>query len=107
MKDVIEILKKGPQKKLLGSAKVIKEFGTSSGKVAGCQIVEGRIAKGEKAELLRNGEVIEENLRIASLHQQKEEITKIEKGKMCGIRLAPNIDFEIGDVIQSYILYEL
>ncbi|MBI4130747.1 GTP-binding protein [Candidatus Roizmanbacteria bacterium] len=104
--EVIEILKRGPQKKIIGEAKILQEFAATGGKVAGCQVVEGRIAKGDKVVIIRNGEEIG-NARIKSVRQQKEEVTKVEKGKICGVQFAGDVDFRIGDMIQSYTVYEL
>jgi len=64
------------------------------------------MARGDNIVVVRRGEEIGEPTKIASLRQQKEEVTKVEKGKLCGIRMARAIDFQIGDVIQSYTLYE-
>jgi translation initiation factor IF-2 len=105
--DVVEILKKGPQKEIIGQAKIMQEFSTSDGKVAGSQVTEGRIARGDKIQIVRNGKIIIENIKVQSVRQQKEEVTKAEKGKLCGIILSGNVDFTIGDMIQSYTLYEL
>lgn len=105
--DVVEILQSGPQKEIIGEAKVIQVFKTSDGTVAGSQITEGRIARGDKAQVVRGTEVLFENLRVISVRQQKEEVTKMEKGKLCGLRLSGDVDFMIGDMIQSYTLYEL
>lgn len=107
IKDVVEILKKGPQKDIIGQAKILQVFSTSVGIVAGSQIVEGRVARGDKVEIVRQGKVIQDNLRITSIRLGKEEVTKAEKGKLCGIRFSAHVDFVVGDMIQSYILYEL
>ena len=105
--DVVEILKSGPQKEIIGEAKIVQEFDTSDGKVAGSQVTEGRMAKGDRVQIVRGNEIVAENLRIASVREHKSEVTKVEKGKLCGIILSGRVDFRIGDMIQSYTLYEL
>ena len=104
--DVIETMKSGPRKTVIGQAKILQEFTYNRARVAGCQVTEGRMARGDNIVVVRRGEEIGEPTKIASLRQQKEEVTKVEKGKLCGIRMARAIDFQIGDVIQSYTLYE-
>ena len=99
--DVISYLSKGPQIKILGKAKILQEFATSEGKVAGCQITEGRIVRGDKIQLIRREKVVMEG-RIREIRERKEKVNKVEKGKLCGITIAPQFDFFIGDMIQSY-----
>jgi translation initiation factor IF-2 len=107
IKDGVEILKSGPQKEIIGEAKVVQVFDTSDGKVAGSQVVQGRMAKGDKVHIMRGGELIADNVRIVSVREHKDEVTKVEKGKLCGIILSSRVDFTAGDMIQSYTLYEL
>lgn len=101
VEDVIGYMKTGPELQILGKAKILQEFATSEGKVAGCQITDGRMVKSDKAQLVRGGKVVYEG-RIKEIREKKEEVNKVEKGRMCGIRLVPPVDFFIGDVIQSY-----
>lgn len=105
--DVVEVLSNGPQKNILGSAKIIQEFSYEGARIAGCQIMEGRIARGDKAQVVRGTEELGEPVRVVSIRQQKDEVNKVEKGKMCGIRLSREIDFRPGDMIQSFTLYEI
>lgn len=103
--EVAELLSQGPQRELIGQAKVEQVFETSDGVVAGCQITDGRVARGDKVLLVRNDEIIKDT-KITSLRVQKDEVNKVEKGKMCGILLGGEVDIVIGDMIQSYTLYE-
>lgn len=106
IEEVVELLKKGPQRKIIGEAKILQVFDTSDGQVAGCQVTEGRIARGDKVTIKRNDEEIAESVKVNAIRQQKETVNKVEKGKLCGLLLSPQIDFRVGDMIQSYILYE-
>jgi len=63
--------------------------------------VEGIIAKGQKIRVVREGEVISET-KLKSLKKVKEEVNKVEKGNDCGMLFDPPIDFQIGDVVESF-----
>jgi translation initiation factor IF-2 len=106
LNEVVEILQMGPQKKIIGEAKILKKFELPSGIVAGCRVTSGRVAKGDKVQVIRVNSIVADNLKIASIRKEKEEETKIEKGESCGVSLRPFVDFEAGDMIQSYTLYE-
>ena len=106
IEEVVTLLAQGPQREIIGQAKILKTFETSDGEVAGCQVMEGRIAKGDKVIITRGNKEIAEGLRIKSLREQKEEVTKVKKGDMCGLLLTAPVDFKPGDMIQSYTLYE-
>ena len=105
--EVIGVLRQGPQRNILGQAKILQEFMYEGSRIAGCQVVEGRIAKGDTVFLVRSNEELPETARIISVRQQKDEVTKVEKGKVCGVRFSKPIDFRIGDMVQSYTSYEL
>lgn len=106
IEEVVALLSQGPQRDIIGQAKILKTFGTSDGEVAGCQVMEGRIAKGDKVVVVRGAKEIVEDVRIKSLRLQKDEVTKVKKGEMCGVLLSAPVDFKPGDMIQSYTLYE-
>lgn len=101
--EVVEgMLKPGRVEEVFGRAQIIAEFPFGKGeKVAGCRILEGTISKGPKARIIRGGETVGE-ARIKSLRKVKEEINKVEKGMECGMIFDPAVDFQIGDLVESF-----
>lgn len=99
--DVVSFLKEGPEKELLGKAKIIQEFTYKDERIAGCQVMDGRIAVGDKIAIMRQNESVGQG-RIKSIRKEKDEVTKVEKGHMCGVRMVGKVDFKIGDMIESY-----
>ena len=96
------LLEVGQLEEVLGKANIIAEFPHGkSEKIAGCRMVEGIIAKGQKIRVVREGEVISET-KLKSLKKVKEEVNKVEKGNDCGMLFDPPIDFQIGDVVESF-----
>jgi len=98
--EVVEALTAPPPEEFLGKAEIIAEFVAEKGKIAGCKVIQGRLALGDKAEILRKKEEIGKT-KIKSLRQQKEVINKAELGEECGVLFEPSLDFAIGDIVLS------
>lgn len=103
LEEVVEgMLKPGKVEEVFGRAQILAEFPYGkSEKVAGCKVLEGTFSKGPKIRVVRDEEVIGE-AKIKSLKKVKEEVTKIEKGQECGMMFDPNLDFQIGDIVESF-----
>lgn len=101
VEDVVKILKHGPQKEVLGKGRIAQEFLVKKQKIAGIHVFEGRLAKGDQARVTRGNQEITTN-RIKCLRQEREEINKAEKGQECGLKFAGEVDFKVGDVVESF-----
>ncbi|MBI4999782.1 translation initiation factor IF-2 [Candidatus Gottesmanbacteria bacterium] len=101
--EVVEALLVPPKEEFLGKAEIIAEFAVKKGKIAGCKVVQGRLAVGDKIKILRGEEQIGQ-ARIKFLKQQKEAIDKAELGEECGVLFEPLLDFAIGDIVISHRL---
>lgn len=103
IKDVVEgMLKPGSLEEVFGVAQIIAEFPFGQdARIAGCKVLDGVFSKGPKVRLVRGEEVIAEG-KITSLKMGREEVTKVEKGQECGMMFDANLDFQIGDVIESF-----
>ncbi len=83
---------------IFGKAKVLASFPFEKTKVLGIVVLEGRVARGDRARLMRGDDIIGESS-ISSVRQGKNQVSKIEKGLEGGIILSPILDFTIGDMI--------
>lgn len=103
---MVELLDKIPEEKDIGKAEVKTVFKSSHlGNIAGCQVIEGSIARNHLVKILRKDEVVWKG-KIASLKRVKEDVKEVQKGIECGIVLENNKDVQEGDIIQSYeIIY--
>ncbi len=106
LEDVEEVvntfLEVGQLEEVLGKANIIAEFPYGKNeRIAGCRMVEGVIAKGQKIRVVREGQLIGET-KFKSLKKVKEEVNKVEKGNDCGMLFDPAVDFQIGDVVESF-----
>lgn len=96
------LLEVGQLEEVLGKANIIAEFPHGKNeKIAGCRMVEGIIAKGQRIRVVREEKVIGET-KLKSLKKVKEEVNKVEKGNDCGMLFDPPVDFIIGDVVESF-----
>ncbi len=103
IEEVVEgMLKVGALEEVFGRAQIIAEFPYGKGdRIAGCRVLEGAITKGPKVRVVRGEDIIGEG-KIKSLKKVREEVTKVEKGQECGIMFDPNLEFQTGDLVESY-----
>lgn len=94
-----EILLKGKEE-ILGKAEIIASFPFNNKKVAGCKVIEGRIAKTDKLQLMK-GEKKMGSIRAISMKKQKQEISEAKVGEEFGVIFEPQLDFTIGDMLVS------
>jgi translation initiation factor IF-2 len=86
----------------LGSAEVRQIFRASRvGTIAGSHVTEGRITRGSKVRLVRDGTVIWEG-EIASLRRFNDDVREVASGFDCGIVLRDYADLKEGDVLETY-----
>ncbi|MBI4397092.1 MAG: translation initiation factor IF-2, partial [Elusimicrobia bacterium] len=74
-----------------------------AGLVAGCMITEGKVTRGAKARLIRNGAIVFDGT-FAGLKRFKDDVREVEKGFECGVSLSGAQDVKPGDRIECYIL---
>lgn len=88
--------------KLMGRAQVRQVFRVSRvGVIAGSFVLEGKIIRGSKARLLRDGKVIYEGS-IPSIKRVKDDVKDVASGYECGISLADFQDIMTNDIIESF-----
>ncbi len=96
------LLEPEEKEEVLGSAEVRATFKIKkAGTVAGCYVVEGKVVRGSKARLIRDGVVIYEG-EIESLKRFKEDVNEVARGYECGIKLKDFNDVKVGDLIECY-----
>src|SRR5947209_19081560 len=86
----------------LGQAEVRQLFKASRiGTIAGCQVTEGRITRGARVRLVREGTVIYDTT-VESLRRFNDDVREVTSGFDCGIVLANFQDLHEGDVLETY-----
>jgi translation initiation factor IF-2 len=86
----------------LGQAEVRQLFRASRiGTIAGSYVTEGRVVRGSRVRLVRDGTVIYDTT-IASLRRFSDDVREVVAGFECGIVLANFQDLRVGDVLETY-----
>ncbi len=90
----------------IGKAEVRQVVKISSvGNVAGCHVTSGKITRGAKIRVVRDGIVIAED-EMASLKRFKDDVKEVASGYDCGIGLNKFNDIKEGDVFEAFITEE-
>ena len=71
------------------------------GVIAGSYITSGKVTRGAKTRLVRDGRIVYEGT-IGSLRRFKDDVREVESGYECGIVLENYADVKQGDVIEVY-----
>jgi translation initiation factor IF-2 len=86
----------------VGSAEVRQIFRASRvGTIAGSHVTEGKLTRGTKVRLVRDGTVVYDG-EIASLRRHSEDAREVAAGFDCGIVLKDFADVKEGDVLEAY-----
>ncbi|WP_321495366.1 translation initiation factor IF-2 [uncultured Desulfobacter sp.] len=92
---------------IIGRAEVRDTFVVPKiGTIAGCGITEGKVVRGKKVRLLRDG-IIKCDTELSSLRRFKDDVKEVEQGYECGIGLERYNDIKVGDAIECYEVEEI
>lgn len=92
---------------LLGKAQVKQMFKISgTGFIAGCQVLEGKIVRGQRVRVKRDASVVCEG-KVESLKRFKESVKEVNEGLECGVGLDKPTKLEPGDIIEVYEIREV
>lgn len=95
------------EEKDLGKAEIRQIFKASSvGLIAGCMVTEGKVKRGSKIRLVRDGNVVTSDATIDSLRREKDDATEVAKGYECGMVLSYP-DIQVDDIIEAYEMVEV
>jgi len=76
------------------------------GKIAGSQMLDGSLIAKEKYRILRNRQQVWEG-KVQTLRHFKDEVKEVTGQQECGVCFANFEGFQVGDVIECYLLEEL
>jgi translation initiation factor IF-2 len=100
-KAVKGMLKPKEKEVIIGSARILKIFKLSVGKVLGCRVEKGKIQVGANARIKRNGDIVFEG-KITSIKRFKDSVQEVEEGEECGILIEGLQDAKEQDTIECY-----
>ncbi len=90
------------KEEIQGTAEVLNVFKiTKVGKVAGCQVREGKIYRNSKVRLIREGIVVYTG-ELGSLKRFKDDVKEVASGYECGLNIENFNDIKVGDMVESF-----
>jgi translation initiation factor IF-2 len=103
LKDAMEgMLAPEMKEEILGTAEIREIFKISKvGSIAGCMVMDGKIAKNAKIRIIREGVVVFTG-ELLALKRFKDDVKEVAKGYDCGIQIKGYNDIEERDVIEAY-----
>ena len=95
------------EEKVIGHAEVRQTFKASGvGMIAGSYVLDGKIERGCKVRISREGEQIFEG-ELASLKRFKDDVKEVATGYECGLVFDGFNDIAVEDQIEAYIMVEV
>jgi translation initiation factor IF-2 len=93
--------------KITGTAEVRNVFKISKvGTVAGCFVLDGKIARGNRVRLIRDGIVVYTG-DIDALKRFKDDVKEVTHGYECGLSIKNFNDIKVGDNIEAFTMEEV
>jgi translation initiation factor IF-2 len=89
------------REKALGRAEIRQTFVVQGNTIGGAMVLDGKIARGARARLVRDGRVVWEG-KIGSLRRFKDDAREVLAGYECGIGVENFNDLKPGDVIEDF-----
>jgi translation initiation factor IF-2 len=74
------------------------------GAIAGSYVRDGEVRRNSRARVKRSGKVLIENSPVSSLKRVKDDVREVRAGFECGIGLDNFSDFQVGDMIEFYVM---
>ncbi|MGE4483747.1 MAG: translation initiation factor IF-2 [Oscillospiraceae bacterium] len=92
---------------VLGHAEVRQVIKVSHiGTVCGCYVLDGKIMRGSKVRVVRDGIVVHEG-DLSSLRRFKDDVKEVQQGYECGISIEKFSDIKERDVIEAFIMEQI
>ena len=90
--------------RVIGKAAVLAVFKVSKGgAAAGCRILDGEFRRNANVRVMRAGQEVAKS-EVSSLRREKEDVREVREGMECGITLRNFEDFEVGDLLECFVM---
>ncbi|GHT22478.1 translation initiation factor IF-2 [Bacteroidia bacterium] len=90
------------KEEITGNVEVTEVFNiTKVGTVAGCLVREGKIKRGNKIRIIRDGIVVYSG-ELGSLKRFKDDVKEVVQGYECGLNIQNYNDIKIGDIVEPF-----
>jgi translation initiation factor IF-2 len=89
------------QEKVLGIAEIKETYKFDKATVAGCMVIEGKIARNNRIRLVRDGIIIHTG-ELGSLKRFKDDVKEVTNNMECGMIVKNYNDLKQGDLIEAF-----
>ena len=90
------------EEKIVGNIEIREVFKVSKvGTIAGCYVLDGKVARSNKIRIIRNGIVVHTG-ELESLKRYKDDVKDVTKGYECGLKIKSYNDIEVGDIVEAF-----
>jgi translation initiation factor IF-2 len=74
---------------------------TGVGTIAGCYVLDGKMTRNTKLNLVRDGIVVYTG-ELASLKRFKDDVKEVNAGYECGLAIKNYSDIRVGDIVEGF-----
>lgn len=89
------------EEKILANVEVRETYRFDKATVAGCQVLDGKMARNNRIRLVRDGIVIFTG-ELASLKRFRDDAKEVTSGMECGLVIRNYNDLKIGDIVEAF-----
>jgi translation initiation factor IF-2 len=95
------------QEKIVANVEVREVYKFDKATVAGCYVLEGKIARNAKVRIIRDG-IVEypkgegQSAELGSLKRFKDDVKEVPSGMECGLTIKNFNDLKVGDVVEAF-----
>ena len=89
------------EEKILANVEIKETYRFDKATVAGCQVLDGKIARNNRIRLVRDGIVIFTG-ELASLKRFRDDAKEVTSGMECGLVIRNYNDIKVGDIVEAF-----
>jgi translation initiation factor IF-2 len=89
------------EEKILGNVEIKESYKFDKATVAGCMVLDGKMARNSKIRLVREGIVIFTG-ELSSLKRYRDDAKEVTSGMECGLVIKNYNDIKVGDIVEAF-----
>jgi translation initiation factor IF-2 len=89
------------EEKILGNVEIRETYRFDKATVAGCFVLDGKMARNNRIRLVRDGIVIHTG-ELASLKRYRDDAKEVTSGMECGLVIRNYNDIKVGDIVEAF-----
>jgi len=95
------MLEPGVEEKILANVEIKEMYKFDKATVAGCIVLDGKIARNNRIRLVRDGIVIFTG-ELGSLKRYKDDVKEVQNNMECGLTIKNYANIQVGDIVEAF-----